>query len=72
MIYTEQDLDKLITESILEATDMPYISLFATTQAGLDKIHYRMKQHILVRGITNIDTVIGLVETELSTPAIQE
>ena len=71
-MYNEADLDKLITESILEATDMPYISLFATTDAGIRKIHFRIKQHILVRGISDIDTAIGLVETELGTPNTQD
>jgi hypothetical protein len=50
---------------------MPYISLFATTDAGIRKIHFRIKQHILVRGISDIDTAIGLVETELETPNTQ-
>jgi len=71
-MYSESDLDKLINESIIGATDMPYISLFATTEAGKRKVHYRIKQHILVRGISNIDTAIGLVETELSTPNTQD
>jgi len=71
-MYNEADLDKLITESILEAKDMPYISLFATTDAGIRKIHFRIKQHILVRGISDIDTAIGLVETELGTPNTQD
>lgn len=71
-MYNEKDLDNLIKESILEATDMPYISLFSTTQSGIEKIHFRIKQHILVRGITDIDTAIGLVETELSTPNTQD
>ena len=71
-MYNENDLDKLITESILEAKDMPYISLFATTDAGIRKIHFRIKQHILVRGISDIDTAIGLVETELGTPNTQD
>jgi hypothetical protein len=71
-MYSETDLDNLITESILGATDMPYISLFATTDAGIRKIHFRIKQHILVRGISNIDTAIGLVETELGTPNTQD
>ncbi len=71
-MFNENDLDKLITESILEATDMPYISLFATTDAGMRKIHFRIKQHILVRGISDIDTAIGLVETELGTPNTQD
>jgi hypothetical protein len=71
-MYSEEDLDNLIKESILGATDMPYISAFSKTDAGIRKIHYRIKQHILVRGITNIDTAIGLVETELSTPNTQD
>jgi hypothetical protein len=71
-MYSEQHLDNLITESILGATDMPYISLFATTDAGIRKIHFRIKQHILVRGISDIDTAIGLVETELETPNTQD
>ena len=71
-MYSESDLDKLINESILGATDMPYITLFATTDAGMRKIHYRIKQHILVRGISDIDTAIGLVDSELSTPNTQD
>jgi hypothetical protein len=71
-MYSEKDLDKLITESILSAKDMPYISLYSTTDAGIRKIHYRIKQHILVRGISDIDTAIGLVETELGTPNTQD
>jgi hypothetical protein len=71
-MYSESDLDKLINESILGATDMPHISLYATTDAGMRKVHFRIKQHILVRGIANVDTAIGLVETELSTPNTQD
>jgi hypothetical protein len=71
-MYNESDLDKLITESILGATDMPYISIFSTTDAGIRKIHFRIKQHILVRGISDIETAIGLVESELSTPNTQD
>lgn len=71
-MYSESDLDNLIHESILKATDMPYISLYATTEAGRRKLHFRIKQHILVRGISNIDTAIGLVETELGTPNTQD
>jgi hypothetical protein len=71
-MYNESDLDKLIIETILRATDMPYISQFSSTQAGIRKIQFRIKQHILVRGISNIDTAIGLVETELSTPNTQD
>ena len=71
-MYSESDLDNLINEAILGAKDMPYISQFSLTEAGLKRIHYRIKQHILVRGITNLETAIGLVETELSTPNTQD
>jgi hypothetical protein len=71
-MYSESDLDKLIKKSILEATDMPYISLFATTDAGMRKIHFRIKQQILVRGISDIETAIGLVDSELGTPNTQD
>lgn len=71
-MYNESDLDKLIIETILRATDMPYISQFSSTQSGIRKIQFRIKQHILLRGISNIDTAIGLVETELSTPNTQD
>ena len=71
-MFTESDLDKLIYESISEATDMPYVSQFALTEAGRDKMHFRIKQHILVRGISDMDTAIGLIETELSTPNTQD
>lgn len=71
-MYSEQDLDNLIKESILEETNMPYISQFSKTEAGLNRIHFRIKQHILVRGIANIDTALGLVETELSMPNPQD
>jgi hypothetical protein len=71
-MYSESDLDNLIKEAILGAKDMPYISQFALTDAGMRKMQFRIKQHILVRGITDIDTAIGLVETELSTPNTQD
>ena len=71
-MYSESDLDKLIYESISEATEMPYVSQFALTQAGRESIHYRIKQHILVRGISDIDTAISLVEIELETPYTQD
>jgi hypothetical protein len=71
-MYSESDLDNLIKEAILGAKDMPYVSQFALTEAGFKRIQYRIKQHILVRGITDLDTAIGLVETELSTPNTQD
>lgn len=71
-MYSESDLDKLIIETILKASDMPYISQFSLTEAGIRKMKFRIKQHILVRGISDIDNAIGLVESELSTPNTQD
>jgi hypothetical protein len=71
-MYNEQDLDNLIRETIKGSSDMPYVSQFSQTESGFNRIHFRVKQHILVRGITDIDTAIGLVETELSTPNTQD
>jgi hypothetical protein len=69
-MYNETQLDLLIREAILSVDDLPYVSQFATTEAGRNRIFFRVKQHILVRGITNLDTALALVETELSTPNI--
>ena len=69
-MYNETQLDLLIREAILSVDDLPYVSQFATTEEGRNRIFFRVKQHILVRGITNLDTALALVETELSTPHI--
>ena len=53
------------------AKNLPYVSQFALTQAGKDRIFFRVKQHILVRGIANLDTALALVEVELSTPNVE-
>jgi len=71
-MYNENQLDILIRESISSAKNLPYVSQFALTQAGKDRIFFRVKQHILVRGISDMDTAIGLIETELSTPNTQD
>jgi hypothetical protein len=69
-MYNENQLDLLIKEAILSVKDLPYVSQFANTVVGRDRIFDRVKQHILVRGITNLDTALALVESELSTPNI--
>jgi len=71
-MYSENDLDNLIIESVKTAKGMPYLSQFALTDAGLRKIKFRIKQHILVRGISDLDTAMALVESELSTPNTQD
>jgi hypothetical protein len=70
-MYNENQLDILIRESISSAKNLPYVSQFALTQAGKDRIFFRVKQHILVRGIANLDTALALVEVELSTPNVE-
>lgn len=70
-MYNEKQLDILIRESISSAKNLPYVSQFALTQAGKDRIFFRVKQHILVRGIANLDTALALVEVELSTPNVE-
>jgi hypothetical protein len=70
-MYNENQLDILIREAITSAKNLPYISQFALTQAGKDRIFFRVKQHILVRGIANLDTALALVEVELSTPNVE-
>jgi hypothetical protein len=70
-MYNENQLDILIREAITSAKNLPYVSQFALTQAGKDRIFFRVKQHILVRGIANLDTALALVEVELSTPNVE-
>jgi len=70
-MYNENQLDILIRESISSAKNLPYVSQFALTQAGKDRIFFRVKQHILVFGIANLDTALALVEVELSTPNVE-
>jgi len=70
-MYNENQLDILIREAISSAKNLPYVSQFSLTQAGKDRIFFRVKQHILVRGIPNLDTALALVEVELSTPNVE-
>lgn len=69
-MYTENDLDELIRESIMES-DLAHVSMWRTTEAGFSSIFDRVKQHILVRGIDNVDTAIALVDNELQEPYIE-
>jgi hypothetical protein len=40
-MYSENQLDMLIRESISSAKDLPYLSQFATTQEGKRRIMFR-------------------------------
>lgn len=66
-MYSEKDLDALIRQKIKECK-MPYTCQFSKTEQGFKRIFDRIKQHIFVRGIANVDTAISLVENELSEP----
>jgi hypothetical protein len=66
--YTEKDLDNLIRESIKDCDSLPYVCKFASTKAGFDRIFDRVKEHVFVRGIDNVDSALALVEGELSEP----
>jgi hypothetical protein len=70
MGYTEKDLDKLIHESIKDCDSLPRICSFSSTVGGFNRIFNRVKQHILERGIDNVDTALALVEQELEQPYI--
>lgn len=72
MGYTEKDLDNLIRESIKSCDSLPRVCVFKQTQAGFDRIVKRVKQHIFVRGIDNVDSALALVEQELEEPYSEE
>lgn len=67
-MYSEQDLDKLIKKSIKECGSLPRVCEFVTTKKGFDRVFKRVKEHILLRGIDNIDSALSLVENELEEP----
>jgi hypothetical protein len=63
-MYTIKDLDELITQTITD-TNLVYAKQFTSTKSGFDLVFRRVKQHILVRGIDNVDSALALVESEL-------
>lgn len=68
-MYTENDLDELISISIKE-TKLPYVSSFSMTESGFNRIVKRVKEHILKQNVPNVDTALAMVEDELSTPNV--
>ena len=70
-MYTEKDLDELIRESIKDCDGLTRVCQFAQQPIGFERIMMRVKQHILVRGIQDIDTALALVEIELEEPYIE-
>lgn len=68
-MYSEQDLDELINISIRE-TKLPYVSSFSITESGFNKIVKRIKEHIFLQNVPNVDTALSMVENELSTPNV--
>jgi|694.fasta_scaffold12013_4 hypothetical protein len=70
-MYTERDLDELIRQSITDCDSLLRVCQFAQTPIGFERIMMRVKQHILVRGIPNVDSALALVELELEEPYIE-
>ena len=68
-MYTEKDLDELISISIKE-TKLPYVSSFSMTESGFSRVSKRVKEHILKQNVPNVDTALAMVEDELSTPNV--
>jgi hypothetical protein len=69
-MYTEEDLDELIRQSVADC-QLPHVCEFARFDEGMKRIIKRVKQHILVRGIADVDTALALVEQELEEPYIE-
>ena len=69
-MYTEEQLDELIRQSIADC-ELPHVCQFAQFEEGINRILNRVKQHILVRGIDDVDTALALVEQELEEPYIE-
>jgi len=65
----ENELNELIKQTI-NNSDMPYVSQFRKTDSGFKRIYERVKQHIFVRGVTDVETALSFVEDELSQPTI--
>ena len=65
MEYSIKDLDELISVSIKDCGTLPRICKFSSTKTGAERIHKRVKTHVLVGSIDNIDTALALVEQEL-------
>lgn len=66
--YTETDLDLLIFEKLdteEECSVYPNLCQFMQTEEGKNRVFTRIKEIILNDGITDIDTAIATVETEL-------
>jgi hypothetical protein len=64
-MYSIKDLDDLIAQSIQENKTLTYVKEFSSTEFGFKRVFDRVKQHILVRGVDNVDTALSLVESEL-------
>ena len=66
--YSESDLDALIEEKLdteEECSVYPNLCQFMQTEEGKKRIFTRVKEIVFNDGITNLDTAIASVETEL-------
>lgn len=62
---TEQDLNNLIDQKLLSCDNYPNVCRMLSTGEGKKRVKERIKELIFKDGITNIDTAIADVETEL-------
>ena len=64
-MYSITDLDDLIAMTIRDSKKFIYVQQFIKTPTGFERVKERVKQHILVRGIDNVDSALANVESEL-------
>lgn len=69
MKYTEKDLDIVISKSIDDlCKDYPTMCELSKTKWGKERIAKRIKQILFNDGITDVETAIAKIETQLRFP----
>ena len=63
--FDEGDLDRLIEEKLNDCGKYSNLCNFIQTDAGRERAKRRIKEIIFNDGISDVDTAIGYVETEL-------
>lgn len=64
-VWTQADLDKLIEEKLSACSDYPGVCNLLATEAGKKRVYDRINEQIFHEGITNLDTCIANIETEI-------
>lgn len=65
------ELNQLIKDTILNCKTLPHVCKFRETELGFSRIESRMKEHIFLQGLDDVDTALALVEGELEEPYIE-